>query len=63
MATKVDLAACTPFVLYVVWHPEYAHGTRISTMLHLHFSGHRYRNVGGRSVRIIFRNAVLRFRR
>ena len=53
----MDPAAYTPFVLYVVWHPEYAHGMNISTMLHRHFSARRYQNVGG-GVRVIFRNAV-----
>ena len=48
-----------PFMLYVVWHPNYALGEKVAGLLHDHYGAHRYRNVaGGASARVIFRNAA-----
>ena len=49
----------SPFMLYIVWHPEYTHGENVAKFLHDHFGSHRFRYVsGGAQVRVMFRYAV-----
>ena len=50
----------SPFMLYVVWHPEYVGGGRVADLLLDHFGSHRFRYVsGGAPVRVMSRNAVV----
>ena len=54
-----EAASSSPFILYVVWHPEYARGEKIARFLHDHFGSHRFRYVsGGAQVRVMFRYVV-----
>ena len=53
-----DINANPPFMLYVVWHPDFVSGENIGSLLHSHFGSDRYRHVsGGDSVRVAFRYA------
>ena len=49
--------ARAPFMLYVVWHPDYVKGAAIAQRLNHHFGANRYRNiVGGVGVSVLFRS-------
>ena len=48
-----------PFMLYVVWHPDYSRGTDIAEVLREHFGSDRYRRVeGGAGLRVMFRSTA-----
>ena len=48
-----------PFMLHVVWHPEYTRGREIAEILREHFSSDRYRHLeGGSGVRVMFRHSA-----
>ena len=56
--TVVD--AQPPFMLYVVWHPDYSRGTDIAEVLREHFGSDRYKRIeGGTGVRVMFRSSAL----
>ena len=47
------------FVLYVVWHPDYANGGKIAELLRERFGGARHRDFAGdRRLSVIFRSAA-----
>ena len=46
-----------PFLLNVVWHPDFEEGVGVAERLRDHFGSHRFRNVvGGAGVRVVFRS-------
>ena len=48
-----------PFMLHVVWHPEYARGREVADLLREHFGSDRYKHLeGGSGVRVMFRHSA-----
>ena len=54
------LDAQSPFMFYVVWHPDYVCGAIVAESLRDHFGSDRYKRVeGGAGVRVMFRSIAV----
>ncbi len=53
------METAAPFVLHIVWHPNYDRGIKIADRLFEHFgAGHNQELMGDRGVRVVYRKAV-----